>query len=617
MIFNLNMYILEQKLLDIVFNKYWIKLENISSWLSYPPNKELWDFAFSVFGISKEIKWNPIQIAQELSSIIDNDKNMFVSASNSGWYINFFLNDKIFLEELSNIDLKERNSNNKTIVVDYIGANVGKPLHIWHLCTPSLGQSIINIYKHLGYNVISDSHFWDWGGIFGKLIYAWKYESEFYDWWLDWKDCNNLLIQENKQTIQENKLFKKCMLNKYWVEYLLKLYQSSFNFTADEEHKEIEKDSMNEFKKLSEWDKENVELWKKFTSISIEEVSKQLEEELWVKPQYNIWESFYEWLNLPRPNNENYPELQYNMKDIVKILLDKKIASQNEDWSVWVVFPEESKIPSCVLQKKDWTGLYLTSDLAAIKYRLDNWKPSKIIYFVDVRQQLHLKQAFYIAKNTWKEAENIELFHAFNGFIKLKEWAMSTRKWTVIFLKDLIEEWYTKTKEILISKWRELSQENIKAITIAAIKYSYLSQDREKDVVFDWDKALNFEWNSGPYIQYAYVRASKIINNYKLLITNLKEKNIELSIFDKTIIKKLLEFECKIEETAKKYKPSILAQYCYELAQEFNSFYVNSGKILEEKDEKIKNLKLFLVQITAEILKKWFSILAIDMPNEM
>jgi arginyl-tRNA synthetase len=202
------------------------------------------------------------------------------------------------------------------------------------------------------------------------------------------------------------------------------------------------------------------------------------------------------------------------MKSIVAELIKKGIATKNDDGSVGVIFPEETKIPSCVLQKKDGTGLYLTSDLAAIKYRLTNgWNPSKIIYSVDVRQQLHLRQAITIAQMAWPElVKNTELFHAFNGFIKLKDGAMSTRKGTLIYLDKLIEEGFSRTKTIIEEKGQSLSDIDIEAISIGAIKYSYLAQDREKDVVFDWDKALSFEGNSGPYIQYSYVRAKNIVD---------------------------------------------------------------------------------------------------------
>jgi arginyl-tRNA synthetase len=265
---------------------------------------------------------------------------------------------------------------------------------------------------------------------------------------------------------------------------------------------------------------------------------------------------------------------------------------------------------------------------------------------VDVRQQLHLKQAFAIAKRAWwKElwADNIEFFHAFNGFIKLKEWAMSTRHGTVIFLEALIEEGNERTEKILEEKWRtgdkKLSPENIQAITIWAIKYSYLTQDREKDVVFDWDKALNFEGHSGPYIQYAYVRARKIsdasdirhISDRKypaweeqdfsqarhdknFEIWNLK---FELSQSDKSLIRSLARFSVTVDTVAKTYKPHHLALYAYDIAVEFNSFYVHTPKILEEQDAELKAFRLALVAKTAETLKKSFELLAIEMPSEM
>lgn len=293
------------------------------------------------------------------------------------------------------------------------------------------------------------------------------------------------------------------------------------------------------------------------------------------------------------------------MKDIVRELIEKGVATQNEDGSVGVIFPEETKIPSCVLQKKDGTGLYLTSDLAAIKYRLTNgWNPSKIIYCVDSRQQLHLKQAFTIARMAWPELlKDVELFHAFNGFIKLKEGAMSTRKGTVIFLSDLIDEGFNRTKAILEEKGQELSKEDIEAISIGAIKYSYLAQDREKDVVFDWDKALSFEGNSGPYIQYSYVRAKNIIDKAGE-IGAFKTENLALSEYDRACLRRLSFFDKAVLDSVMKYKPHILASYCYELASEFNAFYVHTPKILEETDTNLKNFRLNLIQKVMETLEK-------------
>ncbi len=574
--------------------------------ISPAPKKELGEYCVGVFQLTKIVGKAPNMIAEELAQELGKHTDTFISTNSIGGYVNFFLTDSVWWEIFSWIGKNNTGkAENKTIVVDYIGANAGKPLHIWHLCTPSVGQTICNIHEHLGYNVIGDSHFGDWGGIFGKLITAWKY---------------NFPLQSKYNSSEEENIYKDNELRNRGVSLLLELYQLAHNFTNDNDREKFEQDAREEFKSITQGDRENIELWKKFTAISIAETEKKLDL-LNVHAKYNIGESFYEGLNLPRPNNEDYPDLKYTMKDIVQELITKWIATQNEDGSVGVVFPEETKMPSCVLQKKDGTGLYLTSDLAAIKYRLTNgWNPSKIIYCVDVRQQLHLKQAFWIAKAAWPElgVENIEFFHAFNGFIKLKDGAMSTRHGTVIFLEDLIKEGFTRTKNILTEKWRSLSDDNIQAITIGAIKYSYLAQDREKDVVFDWDKALNFEWNSGPYIQYAYVRAKKILpDDFKETKEQIDFTKSELSTYDKSLIQSLIRMDDIIQETANKYKPHILAGYSYELAVNFNSFYVHTPKILEEKNESLRLLRLSLCSQFVQQIKLCFELLGIKMPTEM
>lgn len=602
--------------------------------LSSPPKPEHGEYCFGVFTLAKPLGKSPNIIAEEIANELRKDTANFTQINTIGGYVNLSCTAGIWLDILNTISHPEiiKPGEWKTIVVDYIGANAGKPLHIGHLCTPSVGQAICNIYNHLGYKVIGDSHFGDWGGIFGAIIYSWKFEEQIfnnelqtkYEFLDEYYDLKNLKKEQRDFVTNE-------LLEKEWINYIVYLYQK-FHFTGpvtlitgnevDELRKKKDTQAREEFKKLSLWDPENVKLWKLFTGISIAGIEWKLEL-LNVHATYNIGESFYEGLNLPRPNNEDYPDLEWNMKDVVKELIEKWVATQNEDGSVGVVFPEESKLPSCILQKKDGTGLYLTSDLAAIKYRLTNgWNPSKIIYSVDVRQQLHLRQAFSIAKMAWPELTNwVEFFHAFNGFIKLKEWAMSTRHGTVIFLEKLIEEGEKLTEKVLEEKWRtgdnKLSPEDIKAITVGAIKYSYLSQDREKDVTFDWDKALSFEGNSGPYIQYACVRAAKVAKTENIKPKDMDIQNMNLSPYDTALIRTLWEMEWKIQDTATKYKPHTLALYCYDLAVCFNSFYVHTPKILEEYDENLKYLRLHLCKLVSEKLTLGFNLLGIKMPSEM
>ena len=632
---------------------------SFSPTLSAPPRAEHGEYCFGVFTLAKPLGKSPNMIAEEIATVLRWDATHFTQVNTIGGYVNLSCTASVWMDILSQVENTQQEKKNETIVVDYIGANAGKPLHIGHICTPSVGQAICNIYRHLGYEVIGDSHFGDWGGIFGKLIAMGKrlhstpeQLKKTVD--IKWVDYLLYLYQEyhTQESFERNELIETMRTRtSKMIDDLGELVTIKDSITI------IENESRKEFQYLSsvgidlsnseekKHHEENIELWKQFTAISITETEKKLAL-LNIRATYNIGESFYEWLDLPRPNNELYPLLNWEngdkkctMKDIVAELIEKWVATQNEDGSVGVLFPEETKIPSCILQKKDGTGLYLTSDLAAIKYRMTNgWNPSKIIYCVDVRQQLHLRQAIWIAKQAWSELENVELFHAFNGFIKLKEGAMSTRHGTVIFLEDLITEGIERTARILEEKWRtgdnQLGAEDIEAITIGAIKYSYLSQDREKDVTFDWDKALSFEWNSGPYIQYACVRAAKVAGlrhpevsensgsapvwwNGSWAMAPQDDEQPNLSPYDTALIRTLAEMEPKIETTADTYKPHTLALYCYDLAVCFNSFYVHTPKILEESDEQLKSLRLNLCRLTHEKLTTWFDLLAIKMPSEM
>lgn len=574
--------------------------------LEMPPKKELGDYAFPCFWLSKLLKKWPAQIWQEIIDFVNKNQdkyNIFSSLEVAGPYLNIKINkdfiSKFFAENNSDIlSYYQKENEDKTIIIDYIWANVWKPLHIGHMCTPNQWQVLINLYRKFWYNVISDSHIWDWGIIFWKLILAYKM------WW------------------DENKLKENA------VEHLFELYVKITSETDNDIT--IEQQIRDEFKLLSEWNTESIILWQKFTRYSIDFMQVQLSR-LFIKPDYNIWESFYEWLNLPRPNNEDYPDLTYDMKQIVEELVKNKIATKNEDGSVWVVFPEETKIPSCILQKRDWTHWYLASDLACIKYRMQNWNPEKILYFVDVRQQLHLKQVFTISKIAWwisaplnkgelkGDSVSIELFHAYNWFISLKDGAMSTRKWRIIKLEALLDEAEDRAKKIIQEKrddikWSELD-ELAKKVWIWAIKYWYLSKSRTTDVIFDWDEFMTFEWNSWPYIQYAYVRAMQILEKSWIIPGTLSSASFD---HDEEIdlVKELFNYKDVLQETASTCFPHLLCNYAYNLTKKFNSFY-NKVHILSEENESKKLLKLQLVLTFSEVLKDAFDTIWIQMPEKM
>lgn len=575
---------LKQSILDTIKNVFNIEINDLK--LSKPPKAEMWDYAFNCWILSRELKKNPIEIANELLTHLEKIVNV-EKITLEGAFVNIKISKSVITDLFYSLENNLDFSNYwkwEKIIVDYIWANVWKPLHIGHMCTPLQWQSLINLYKKLWYDVISDSHIGDWWIIFWKLITAYKL------WW------------------DEDKLKMNA------VDYLLELY---VKITTESEEKWdlIDDQTRNEFKLLSEWNEKSIELWTMFTRYSIDAMNRILAR-LSVKPDYNIWESFYAWLGLPKM--EEYPDLKHDMSSIVKELIESSIAIQNDDNSVWIEFPDNSNLPSCILQKRDWTHWYFASDLASIKYRCENWNPKKIVYCVDSRQQMHLKQAFEVSKLAWW-IWNTELFHAYNGFISLKDGAMSTRKWRIIKLDWLLDEAENRAKKIILEKREDISGnelENLsRIIWIGAIKYWYLKKSRETDVVFDWDEFMTFEWNSWPYIQYAYVRSLRILEKYDW------DFNIDVDVdFEEQdeieLVKILSNYKKELINTSLKNTPHNICRYSYELTKAFNSFY-NNVHILNEENEDKKILRLKLIKHFSETLKDSFWLVWIEMPNKM
>lgn len=576
--------IFSEKLQSLFKEKYGVEtaipLEN-------PPKKEMWDFCFGAFHVSKLVKKNPQEMATELSELLSAEGD-FSNLSTSGPFVNFSVPASFFVDELerefakiSEIS-KNNEPKNENIVIDYIWINVWKPMHIGHMCTPNIGQALVNLYTKLGYNVIGDSHIWDWGIIFWKLITAIK-------------------IYGGEERLQDDA-----------IAYLFELY---VKITADcEQDESLEERTREEFKMLSEGNPESIELWEKVTKESIKSARIQLDR-LNVRETYNIWESFYEGLNLPKM--ENYPDLKYTMNDIVSELISKEIAVRNEDNSVGITFPEETKMPSCILEKRNGTKGYFASDLASIKYRIDNWNPSKIIYCTDNRQKLHFSQAFKVAEMADWINERTALEHAHNGFVSLKDGAMSTRKWTIIPLKDLLDEAHNRAKKIILEKrddivWEEL-EKLAEIIWIWAIKFGYLSKNRTSDIIFDWDEFMTFEGKSGPYIAYNFVRANKILTENTIPETSDKVAN--LSQEETELIKSFAEYESVLQKAAVDNSPHVVASYAYDISKKFSSFY-NACRI-DTENQAEKATRLQITALYKEYVKDSMTILWIILPEKM
>ncbi len=561
---------------------------------STPPSPDMWDIAVWVFPLARELKKPPHDIAAELVAMISQDtqKPETIGSLNAdGPYINIFLNtdtvSKAFWKYMQEGIYIEKSNTPETIVVDYIGANVGKPLHIGHICTPLQGQMYINLATHLWHRVISDSHIGDWGIIFWKLIVAFQKYG-------------------NEQKLEEDA-----------VEHLFELYVKISE--EAEKHTELDNEFRQAFGKLSEWDPEMIAFWQKITFASIAS-GKELLSKLSVIPEYNIGESFYEGLSLPK--YEDYPDLQDSMHDIVQELVQTWVATANDDGSVGVEFDEALGLPSTMLQKRDGTHGYFASDLASIKYRMQSWAPDKIIYFVDVRQKLHFQQAFEVARMAgWLERDGkkpTELFHAYNGFISLKTGAMSTRKGNIIKLQELLAESENRAEAIMRAKRPNISesllQKNTAIIWVWAIQYGYLKKSRETDSVFDWDEYMSFDGNSGPYIQYSYVRAKKILTESGI---QPDFRNIQFTTSHETqLAQAIWGFSKVVVEAFERYANHLVVQYMYQLTRTFSWFYTNVS-ILSEPDKQLKNSRLALLAGYMQTIETACEIVGMQLPDEM
>ncbi|MEI6711812.1 MAG: arginine--tRNA ligase [bacterium] len=305
------------------------------------------------------------------------------------------------------------------------------------------------------------------------------------------------------------------------------------------------------------------------------------------------------------------------MSAVVEELVHSNIATKNEDESVGVVFSKESKLPSCILQKRDGTHGYLASDLAAIKYRLRNWSPSKIMYFVDNRQALHFKQLFATAQKAWISDNTVELTHAANGFVSLPEGAMSTRHGRVIFLSDVVEESFDRVKAILLERGKELADSDIRAVALGAIIYSFMAQDRERDWVFEWDKVLAFEGSSGPYLQYTYVRFAKMLQEfgYNKTLETLPS-TLPLTSYDKELVLDILGFEDVLAQCAETYKFHLLIAHITTTARHLNALYVNTPKLRDSSPEE-RAMRMQIIAQTLEMIRYSCDIVSIPLPREM
>ena len=538
--------------------------------------KEFGDFQtnFAMMS-SKLIGKNPREIA---NTIIENfEKNDIIEkleVAGPG-FINIFLKNSFLNEEIKKLENEKYDFSflniDKTVIIDYSSPNIAKRMHIGHLRSTIIGDSIKRILNFLGFKTLADNHIGDWGTQFGKLIVAYKN-------WLDKKAYEEDSIGELERI------------------YVLFSDKAKKDPTLEDEARE-------ELKKLQLGNEDNQKLWKEFIDISLKEYNK-VYERLDVNFDYYYGESFY---------NDMMPSVLEELKK-------KNIA--REDQGALVVFFEDDKLPPAIVQKKDGSFLYTTSDLATMKFRKNELKVDEAVYLTDDRQQNHFKQVFEIGKMLG-EPYDYKKTHIVFGIMRFGDQIFSSRSGNTIRLVDLLDEAKKQVKKVIDEKNPNIPEEEkekiAETIGSGAIKYFDLSQNRTSDITFTWEKVLNFEGNTGPYLQYTYVRIMSIFRKLEEENINVENTDIvldEMAGIERELASELLKFPQAVVKSYENFRPNIIADYLFDTAKLFNSFY-NSSSILKEEDKQVMDARILLAKKTAFVLKEGLELLGIKTVNRM
>lgn len=525
--------------------------------------------------LAKDQGKNPREVGEDLVAkiVAAAPKNLFSKVEVAGpGFVNFYLSPKTLQAELKNIYKqkdkygKSNLGKGKKVIVEYSQPNIAKKMHVGHLRSTIIGDALANIMEECGYKVVRWNYLGDWGTQFGKLIYAYK----------KWG---------NKAEVKKNP-----------IEELLRLYVYFHDQAKADETLEVV--GREEFKKLEKGDRENRALWKWFREESLKEF-KSIYKTLGINFDVWIGESSYE----------------KQMAPIIAELKKKGIASESE--GALVVDLAEQNLPVALIAKSDGASLYLTRDLASVRDRNKKYKPLQIIYVVANEQTLHFEQMFAVAKIM--KIGGAELKHAKFGLVLGEDRKkLSTREGRAVQLSELIDKILVLAEEAIDKKSTDLSavkkKKIARAVGIGALKYNDLKENRNSDIVFDWERMLDFSGNSAPYLQYTRARLNRIIKKAgKVYDVDFSVINSESEL---NLIKKLMDFPDEIKKSAETLYTNNLATYLFSLAVLANKFY-ETTPILKEEDKKKRAGYLALIFSVSLVIKKGLGLLGIESPEEI
>lgn len=548
-----------------------VSAEEIASFITATPSQDMGDYALPCFRFAKALRKAPVIIAQELASTFATDDTITDVKAVNG-YLNFTVNRAGFtlktIQTVLNEGAKYGSSTmgeGKTVCIDYSSINIAKPFHIGHLSTTVLGSSLYKIFNFLGYKAVGINHLGDYGTQFGKLIYAYK----------AWGD---------KQTVESEGLKE-----------LTRLYVK-FHEEA-ESHPEMEDAARAYFKNIEEGDPEALELFNWFKSLTLAETEK-IYDLLNVKFDSYAGESFY---------NDK-------MQPVIDELKQKNLLTESE--GAMVVDLAEYDMPPCIILRSDGASLYATRDLAAAFYRKNTYDFDKCLYVVAYQQNLHFKQIFKVLELLGKPWHK-DMIHVAYGMVSLEDGSMSTRKGKVVWLEDVIAKCIEKCSAVINEKNPNLeNKEKIaRDVGVGAVIFGALSNNKIKDIVFSYDRVLNFDGETGPYVQYTAARCSGVLakSNIDYSSFTLPEK-LESCEYD--VIAHLASFPSTVSASAEKLEPSFITRYAIELAKLYNKFYFEC-KILTAENEETVKFRLALTKAVRITLENALALLGISTPERM
>ena len=550
-----------------------IDKEEIEAAIAVPPDNKMGDYALPCFKFAKVMRKSPVAIAKELKNMFATDDAISEVEAVNG-YLNFRVNRTALVKETLEKIAEQGEAfgssdmgNGKTICIDYSSVNIAKPFHIGHLSTTVIGGALYRIFKFLGYNTVGINHLGDYGTQFGKLIYAYK----------QWG---------SEEAVKEGGVKE---LTRLYVRY----------------HKESENDpSMDDearsyFKLIENGDEECVKLFNLFKEITLKEVEK-IYDELDIKFDSYAGESFY---------NDK-------MQPVIDELAEKGLLVESE--GAKIVDLEKYGMPPCIILRSDGASLYATRDLAAACYRKEHYDFDKCLYVVAYQQNLHFKQIFKVLELMGKPWAK-DLVHVAYGMVSLlddngNQVAMSTRNGTVVLLEDVLKKCHEKCLEIIEQKNPDLEdKENVaRQVGTGAVIFGALSNSKIKDIAFSYSKILNFDGETGPYVQYTAARIKSVLRKGgaigKYEIKNVNEDEYQL-------IALLSTFPDVVKAAAERLEPFFVTRYAIDVASAFNKFYFDCKIIGDDANE--TNFRLAISSATLTVLSSALTLLGIKVPERM